>query len=109
MFTSGPQSLAWCPQATDTLRMTKDGGRCGLSLTGTERSREKSEPELVQSGRQERPSPSGSGVSELSSNTDKSGEEAGREGALDEGNTAHDKALRSFWRPEKDSPLGGQS
>ena len=45
---------------------------------------------------------------ELSRNTGKSGDEAGREGPLDEGNTACDKALRLFWIPEKGSLLVGR-
>lgn len=51
----------------------------------------------------------GRGVSlerpELSRNAGKLGDEAGREGPLDEGNTACDKALRLFWKPEKGSLL----
>lgn len=83
-------------------------GRADSASRGQNSPGKKSESELVQSGRQERTSPSWSGASELSRNTDQSGDEAGREGPLDEGNTAHDKALRLFWRPEKDSLLGGR-
>lgn len=71
-------------KATDDQR---ERGRVDSASRGQNGPGEKSESELVQSGRQERTSPSWSagGVSELSRNTDKSGEEAGREGAPAQG------------------------
>ena len=93
MFTSGPQSLAWCPQAKDTLWMNNDRGEVWTqphgdravpgrkgNRAGPEQEAGEDLSEQVGGDSLQRP--------ELSRNTGKSGDEAGREGPLDEGNTA---------------------